>query len=94
MPIAFQVTENRNWVEWVVGMASLGVIQSLGVAVALNLWRLKPKGRPASAMHMNADRNEEQTAAQTPQVTVIFDGGAAENSKSAIREIWRGVPNQ
>jgi hypothetical protein len=91
MPIAFPVSENRNWVEWVAGMASLGVIQLLGVSVALKLWRLKAKRTPASAIEIKPESTQGISAA--PERLMILDGSAAERSKSAIREIWREVPN-
>jgi hypothetical protein len=91
MPMAFPISENRNWVEWVVGMASLGVIQLVGVSVALNLWRLKAKKTAAPAIQIKPKSTQGTIAA--PERLMILDGSAAERSKSAIREIWREVPN-
>ncbi len=93
MSIAFPVTEIRDSLEWMVAMASLAAVQLLGVAVALNFSRLKPKARPASAMPMKPEPAQEKAGEQAPIAAVDFDESAAEESSSAIREIWRRVPN-
>jgi hypothetical protein len=93
MSIAFPVTEMRGSAEWIVAMTSLAGVQLLGVAVALHLSRLKPNGRQTPAMRMKPELTQEQAAVQAGIAAVDIDESAAEESKSAIREIWRRVPN-
>jgi hypothetical protein len=94
MSIAFPVTKNRVWFDWLVGLASLGVIQLLGVAVVLDLWRVKPKRRQTIAPQKGTELTERKCAAQPRLVTVIFEGSRADKSAIAISEIWRKGVNQ
>lgn len=95
MYIASPVTENRDWIHWIVAMASLFALQLIGVAAALNLWRLTPKGRQTRAKHRSpALTDEEKNEVQARLVTVILHGSKAEKSASAVTEIWREVPKQ
>ncbi len=93
--IASSATESRDWIVWLAGMASLVVLQLLGVAAAFNLWRLTPGGRRTRAKQRRPALNdEEKNALQARLVTVIFEGSREEKSSSAVMEIWRKVPTR
>jgi hypothetical protein len=94
MFFASQVTASRDWVEWLAGITSLVLIQLLGVAVALNLWRAKPKGRKSSSMGRKTEVIEENSTSHLRLFTAISDGSKAEESGIAISEIWRRSANQ